>query len=169
MKSSVTFALALFLIGSVAALANAQPPAAAAKAAHQEGKKMIAKGTFEVKITPLKDEEAVADGKIQRLSIAKTFTGDIVGTSRGQMLGIGTDIKDSGAYVAAEVVTATLDGKKGTFSLYHNGTMQGGNFDLQVRIVPDSGTDALKGIKGSMKIVIEGGKHFYELEYFLPN
>jgi hypothetical protein len=32
-------------------------------------------------------------------------------------------------------------------------------------VVPDSGTGELAGLAGTMKIVIEGGKHSYELEY----
>ena len=39
---------------------------------------------------------------------------------------------------------------------------------LTITVVPDSGTDQLAGIAGSMKIVIEkDGKHFYELDYTL--
>jgi hypothetical protein len=35
--------------------------------------------------------------------------------------------------------------------------------------VPDSGAGELAGLSGTMKIVIEaGGKHFYELDYTLP-
>jgi len=34
--------------------------------------------------------------------------------------------------------------------------------------VPDSGTEELEGIRGSLLIKIEGGKHSYELEYSLP-
>ena len=34
--------------------------------------------------------------------------------------------------------------------------------------MPDTGTGDLTGISGSMKIRIEGGKHFYDFEYTLP-
>jgi hypothetical protein len=35
--------------------------------------------------------------------------------------------------------------------------------------VPDTGTGELKGISGTMKIIITAdGKHSYELEYALP-
>ncbi|MDP9050035.1 MAG: DUF3224 domain-containing protein, partial [Acidobacteriota bacterium] len=33
---------------------------------------------------------------------------------------------------------------------------------------PGSGTDGLKGIAGTFTIRIDGGKHFYDLEYTLP-
>ena len=127
-----------------------------------------ATGTFEVKVTPLAAEENIGDPMIGRLSLEKQFAGDMAGTSKGQMLGIGTAKKESGGYVAAERFVGTLDGKKGSFSLQHSGTMQNGKFDLTVTVVPDSGTDELAGISGKMTIIIKDGKHFYELDYTLP-
>lgn len=126
-----------------------------------------AKGTFEVKVVPLAADDKVGDPLISRLSLEKQFSGDLTGSSKGQMLGIETGIKDSGGYVAAERFTGTLGGKKGSFSLQHSGTMQAGKFDLQIKVVPDSGTDGLAGISGTMKIIIEKGKHFYEFSYTL--
>lgn len=128
-----------------------------------------ATGTFEVKVTPLPAEDNIGDPLIGRLSLDKTYSGGLSGASKGQMLGIGTAIKESGGYVAAERFVGTLDGKKGSFSLQHSGTMQGGKFDLNVIVVPDSGTDELTGISGKLIIKIENGKHFYELEYSLPH
>jgi len=34
--------------------------------------------------------------------------------------------------------------------------------------VPGSGTGELKGITGTFAIKIEGGQHFYDLDYTLP-
>jgi hypothetical protein len=127
-----------------------------------------ASGTFEVKVTPLAAEENVGDPLIGRLSLEKQYSGGMTGTAKGQMLGIGTTMKESGGYVAAERFVGTVDGKKGSFSLQHSGTMQSGNFDLNVTVVPDSGTDELTGISGTLIIKIESGKHFYELGYILP-
>jgi hypothetical protein len=39
---------------------------------------------------------------------------------------------------------------------------------LSVSVVPDSGTDQLAGLAGTMTIRITEGKHFYEFEYTLP-
>jgi hypothetical protein len=41
--------------------------------------------------------------------------------------------------------------------------------ELNVVVVPDSGTDQLKGLTGKMEIVITNGKHFYNFEYRLPD
>jgi len=78
-------------------------------------------------------------------------------------------VEGSGAYAAIEVVTGTLGGRKGSFALVHSGTMRrGGDYRMIIRVVPDSGTEELTGIDGTMEIVIENGKHFYKLDYTLP-
>jgi len=122
-----------------------------------------AKGTFTVKLEPQKDEPA--DPKLARLTIDKQFTGDLEGTSHGQMLSAGTDTKGSAGYVAIEKVTSTLNGKSGTFTLQHTATMNRGVPQLSITVVPDSGTGELVGIHGSLQIIIANGKHSYDFEY----
>jgi len=121
-----------------------------------------ATGTFEVKLTPV---AATADA-IGRMTIDKEFAGDLVGTSQGEMLAHSSDVKGSAGYVALERLTGTLHGKRGTFVLQHSGTMNRGAPSLSVTVVPDSGSDELKGLRGSMNIIIApDGGHSYELEY----
>jgi hypothetical protein len=38
---------------------------------------------------------------------------------------------------------------------------------MSIRVVPDSGTGELEGIKETLKIIIEGGRHSYEFAYEL--
>jgi hypothetical protein len=45
--------------------------------------------------------------------------------------------------------------------------MSKGVYNMSVTVVPDSGTDELIGITGTMTIIIEGGKHSYNFEYNL--
>jgi len=124
---------------------------------------MHARGAFDVKITPV-----TTDPILGRMSLAKVLHGDLEGTSAGEMLTAGTSVKDSGAYVAVERVTGTLQGRRGTFILQHSGTMTRGAPQLTITVVPDSGTEQLARIAGSMKIIIDkDGKHFYDLEYTL--
>jgi len=127
---------------------------------------MTAKGTFDVKVTPLPADDAPA-GPFQRLMLAKQFHGDLEAESQGQMLAAATAVEGSAGYVALEHVTGTLGGRKGSFTMLHRGTMQGGNFNLDVTVVPDSGTDELVGLSGSMKIIIEGKDHSYQFDYTL--
>jgi hypothetical protein len=131
----------------------------------------IAKGPFDVKLNPaplaLEDDgEGATRG---RMSLDKRFHGDLDATSKGEMLTAMSGTQGSAGYVAIEKVSGTLDGRAGTFALQHSATMTRGAPDLRIIVVPDSGTGSLAGLAGSMKIVIaEGGKHFYELEYSLP-
>lgn len=123
-----------------------------------------ATGIFEVKVTPQAPDEGDNSG-VGRLSLDKVFSGDLEGTSRGQMLAVGTQVEGSAGYVAMEQVTAKLQGKSGGFALQHIGKMTRGTPDLNVVVVPDSGTGELTGLSGKMQIIIADGKHSYEFEY----
>jgi hypothetical protein len=101
------------------------------------------------------------------MSIDKQFYGDLEATSKGEMLSAGTAVKGSAGYVAIERVSGTLHGRGGTFVLQHNGTMTRGAPQLTITVVPDSGTDQLMGLAGSMAIQIADGKHSYDFEYTL--
>ena len=126
-----------------------------------------ASGTFDVKITPQKDD-GIGDPTIGRMSIDKQFHGDLEGTSLGQMLAAMTDVKDSAGYVAIERVKGVLKGRGGTFALQHTGTMDRGVPGLIVTVVPDSGTGQLAGIAGTMTIDIVDSRHLYAFDYTLP-
>ena len=127
---------------------------------------MRSSGTFEVKMVAQADENA--DPALGRMSLEKQFHGDLEGVSSGQMLTAMSEVKGSAGYVALEKVSGKLNGRSGTFALQHSGTMTRGAPELTITVVPDSGTDQLAGLAGRMTIRIEDGKHFYELEYTLP-
>jgi hypothetical protein len=103
-----------------------------------------------------------------RMTIDKQFHGALEGTSKGEMLTAGTEVKGSAGYVAIEKVSGTLQGRSGTFVLQHSGTMTRGTPELTITVVPDSGTGQLVGLAGKMTIKITAdGKHSYEFEYTL--
>jgi hypothetical protein len=130
---------------------------------------MYASGTFEVKLHVQKaDSMAAESANLGRMTIEKQFHGDLRGTSAGEMLSAGTEIRGSAGYVAMERVNGTLGGRTGTFVLQHSGTMTRGEPQLSVSVVPDSGTGELVGIAGKLTIKIVEKKHFYEFEYTLP-
>jgi len=124
-----------------------------------------AHGTFTVKVLPL--TPAPAEG-LARYSIDKEIHGDLEATTKGEMFA-GGDFKTGAAgYVAIEVVTGTLAGKRGTFALQHMATMDASGQKMQVVVVPGSGTGELKGIAGTFIITIADGKHIYSMDYTLP-
>lgn len=126
---------------------------------------MHVQGSFDVKVQPLPE----SDGIRQRLSLDKQYHGALEATAKGEMLAAGNQKVGSAGYVALETVTGTLDGCRGSFSLMQLGSMSAGGIDMRVQIVPGSGTDALSGIEGTMKIDFgPKGEHFYTLDYTLP-
>ena len=129
---------------------------------------MTARGTFDVNVTPQPPGDP-AGGPFTRLFLDKRFHGDLQGMSRGQMLAAETAVTGSGGYVAFELVTGTLQGKRGTFILQHKGTMRQEVYAMDITIVPDSGTGELAGISGAMTILIKGSEHSYEFEYSLDD
>jgi hypothetical protein len=128
---------------------------------------MQATGEFEVNLQPLDSFAKGSEGiTLGRMSIDKTFYGDLAAKSQGEMLSVMTNVKDSAGYVAIEQVNGTLQGKSGTFVLQHFGIMSHGENRLVLEVVPDSGTNQLANLSGKMTITIEGGKHYYEFDYF---
>jgi hypothetical protein len=122
-------------------------------------------GTFTVDVRPLTPPPAEGLG---RFSIDKQIHGDLEATTKGEMFSGGDFKQGSAGYVAIEVVTGTLAGKKGSFALQHFATMDANGPKMQVAVVPGSGTGELKGIAGTFTITIADGKHSYDLEYSLP-
>ena len=163
--SAVALCLLLFV---VAAAAGETVPVK--KGPVEKGQTMSehATGTFDVKILP----ETVA-GKtmapgMSQMSIDKVFHGDLEGTSRGSMISAGDPKAGEAGYVSLEMVTGTLKGRAGSFALMQHATMSGGTAQMDVTVVPGSGTEALKGIEGRFVIHINNGQHSYEFAYTLP-
>ena len=100
------------------------------------------------------------------MSLDKQFHGDLEAVSQGEMLSQFDREKQSGGYVAIERVTGTLGGRKGSFTLQHASTMVRGTPHQNIVVVPDSGSDELTGLKGSLIVNIAAdGAHSYDFEY----
>lgn len=135
---------------------------------HGSNTERLATGAFEVKLNPLPVYDGADGSPLGHLSIDKQFHGELDAISKGEMLSAGTSVKGSAGYVAIERVTGTLHGRRGSFVLQHSGTMTRGAAQLTVSVVPDSGTEQLVGLAGTMAIIIAAdGKHSYEFSYSL--
>jgi hypothetical protein len=156
------FCLAAGWGGATRAQAPSPAPSAAPKGAAMSGR---ASGEFDVKLTPGPEDK---ESGVGRMTADKQYRGDLAGTARGEMLSVITPVQGSAVYVAIERVSGTLRGRTGTFMLHHRGVMTRGAPDLDIAVVPDSGTGQLAGIGGKMQIIIAGGKHSYEFDYTLP-
>ena len=122
---------------------------------------MLVTGLFEVKLDPQNDELTPAG----RMTISKEYLGGLTGKGIGQMLSKRTD--GESVYSAIEEFEGALEGKKGAFTLFHNGIMSSLKHELTIVVVAGSGTGELAGIQGTMSITQEGGNHQYEFTYTL--
>ncbi len=123
-----------------------------------------ATGSFTVDLQSLTPTPA---GGITRYSINKQIHGGFEGTSRGEMFSAGDPQHGHAGYVAIEVVTGSLDGRQGSFTLQHLASMDAAGSHMQVQIIPGSGTESLQGITGTFDIEIKDGQHRYDLTYDL--
>jgi hypothetical protein len=156
----------MFTLGRPSVLVTLGLASALGQAQQTEAPKMQhAHGTFTVKVAPL--TPAPAEG-LGRFSIDKEIHGDLEATTKGEMFSGGDPKSGAAGYVAIEVVTGALGGKKGSFALQHSATMDASGLKMTVLVVPGSGTGELKGIAGTFAIRIENGQHFYDLDYTLP-
>ena len=133
---------------------------------------MQAKGTFEVKVTPVEVSPGGKDAGLGRYTLAKTFHGDLEGTAKGEMLTSLTESTGAMAYVAMDHVMGTLGSRTGSFYLAHTATMKKGDAAsgvMKIVVVKDSGTGDLAGLSGELTIIIDAkGGHSYLFDYELP-
>jgi hypothetical protein len=126
-------------------------------------------GPFDITLNPEPLSSVAEQSGLGRLSLDKQFQGDLEATSQGEMLSFRSRVQGSAGYVAMEVVRGTLHGRSGSFVLQHSSSMNRGTPAQSITVVPDSGTDALSGLTGSMVITITDGQHSYNFEYALPD
>ncbi len=90
-------------------------------------------------------------------------------SARGQMLSAMTPVKSSAGYVAIDHVTGELDGRQGQLHAAALGRHESRRAArLSIMVVPDSGTDELAGLSGTLSINVIDGKHFYDFIYSIP-
>ncbi|PWB14591.1 MULTISPECIES: DUF3224 domain-containing protein [unclassified Comamonas] len=128
----------------------------------------IATGRFDIKLQPEGLSSVAEATGLGRLSLDKQFSGDLQATSQGEMLSFRSTTAGSAGYVAMEHVQGSLHGRSGSFVLQHSASMAQGESTQSISVVPDSATDALQGLRGSMQITIDNGQHSYRFVYQLP-
>lgn len=105
-------------------------------------------------------------GAVSRMEIGKTFSGGIDGTSSGVFLSCGNPQVGEAGYVAIEVVRGRVGDLEGSFALQQFGMMHAGSQTLSYDVVPGSGSGALEGVTGTLRLnAHDDGTHHYELEY----
>ncbi len=125
------------------------------------------KGEFELSATPNEVSDIEKPLGLMKMIFNKTFHGELSGNSIVSMMGILNKEIGSGGYVAIEKFDGSVEGKKGSFYFQHSSTMNNGAQNQSINIIPNSGTDEISSISGSMIIEIKDGKHFYIFDYDL--
>ncbi|TDR22606.1 DUF3224 domain-containing protein [Marinicella litoralis] len=129
---------------------------------------MRVSGKFTVQMQAQEASFEGSDGiNVTRMSLDKTYKGELSAHSQGEMLSAVTTTTGSAGYVAIEQVTGSLSGQSGSFVLQHSGIMDQGDAQLTLTVVPDSGSGELKTLSGTMDIRIDSGEHHYDFDYEL--
>ncbi len=140
---------------------------------------MHATGPFDVTVAPvINPATPETPAPYPRYSLKKHYSGPLEADALGEMLSGGDPRSGTAGYVAMETVTGSLPtGTQGSFQLMQMGTMEAGKLtpegkpvppELRAVVVPGSGTGALKGLTGTLRIDNNAGKHTYTLDYTLP-
>ncbi len=108
---------------------------------------------------------------IARATFSTTYAGDIEGESTCCLLlsyvGGDPDKPETlvGPYVGYEQVAGTLDGRTGSFVLEARGQHTGGVASTEVRVVPESGTGDLAGLRGEGSYAADAMEYTMKLDY----
>ena len=103
------------------------------------------------------------EATLGRMTIDKTFSGELEGTSKGHMLAAGTNVQGSagcGPGTCCRNVVRSQRYFRSAAQRHHDA----GAPHLTVTVVPDSATDGLEGLSGRMAIDISEGRHSYDFE-----
>lgn len=127
----------------------------------------VIEGRFEIHRTPQPMLDLGSGAQAMHVRFDKRFEGELDATSVVHMMAVGTAVDGSAAYVAVERVEGRVGGRSGSFVMRHCGTMDRGAQSLDLQVVPDSADGELEGLRGSMRIDIVDGEHFYVFDYVL--
>lgn len=101
--------------------------------------------------------------ELTRVHATKVFTGAITGSSSAELLMAGNNL--GAGYVASEVFSGIVGGRRGSLILQHWGIAEGTASASSGHIIPGSGTEELAGISGKAVISQDvSGQHHLELK-----
>lgn len=106
--------------------------------------------TFSIQLSPA-TPDIEGTGKY---TFAKTWTGDLEGTSNGIMLSAGDPGAGTAGYVAIERFEGSINGRRGSVCFQQHGTMIDRDQELRYYVVPGSGTGDLQGMTGELGLDI---------------
>jgi hypothetical protein len=126
----------------------------------------VASATFSIQTW---DEKPYNEGdglpKLTRASVARTFTGDVVGEGLVEYLMMYRS-DGTATFLGFERIVGQVAGKMGSFVLQRTGVFEGGLAKESYVVVPGSGTGDLLALRGEgMSTVGHGTEHPFVLNY----
>ena len=119
----------------------------------------VAKGKIEVKTyNPIAYDEPKDGPKLNEIQVTETFTGDVQGEGSVRFLQA-QRADGSASYCGIERVVGVLDGRRGSFLLQDEGTLEGTHVKGTWFVVAGSGTGDLRGLRGDGGFEAELGQH----------
>lgn len=94
--------------------------------------------------------------------VAEEFSGDMVGTGSARLILATESASGDMHFTGVERFPGKLGGKSGSFLFENSGTLKDGALKSVWRIIPGSGTGALKGLRGET----ESDPNGYRLTYW---
>jgi hypothetical protein len=112
------------------------------------GERTHATGNINVKTyEPTTYDQPSAGPALVRIHVVEDFSGDIEGEGVAEFLQT-TRGEDEASFVRVERVSGSIGGKAGTFVLQDEGTLKGTRVSGTWFVVPGSGTDELRSLRG---------------------
>ncbi|MFD9084266.1 DUF3224 domain-containing protein [Streptomyces erythrochromogenes] len=87
--------------------------------------------------------------RLARARVANTFTGGVEAAGTSCDYTIAYTGESTGSYSGMELLSGSVDGRKGSFVLEERGTFDAGGTVCRFEVVPGSGTGDLVGLTGS--------------------
>ena len=112
-------------------------------------------------------EELAGGAKLTRASVAQDFSGDLEATGTWEFL---MCYREDGTadYVGLARIAGRIDGRSGSFVLQTSGSYDGSDARSAWQVVPGSGTDELRTLRGAGTAVApHGPSGTFELDYEL--
>jgi uncharacterized protein DUF3224 len=105
--------------------------------------------------------------KLTRATVTKSFTGDIEGEGLVEYLMMYRG-DGSATFVGLERIIGRIAGKSGSFVLQRTGVFESGLAKESYSVVPGSGTEELRGLRGDGRSAVgHGSEHPFVLDYEL--
>ncbi len=117
-----------------------------------------ATGQIQVKVWDPQPYDVPADGPtLVRIHVEEDFVGDIEGSGVVEFLQAQA-ADDAASFVGIERVSGKLAGRKGTFLLQDQGTLDGTTVSGTWFVIPGSGTDGLESLRGEGSFTAQLGQ-----------